>query len=152
MHIFCYQTLTPSHLFCVNKLISHPESQGACHKAWYNARKFSWKQTNKTVCLWLQGILTDPGQTWKETKLLLCSFQVSWRHLKRSFLAAIWEMGWFRPTSQTVPPAPRSVWVPDNPPKNMWNCHCDCKIRSTAMGTNGSIAIWLRLMCFWLML
>lgn len=57
-----------------------------------------------------------------------------------------------RPTSQAVPPVLRSVQVPDNPPKNMWNSHYDCKSWSAAMDTNGSLAIWLQSMWFWLLL
>lgn len=144
--------MTPSHLLC-------------CEQTHFTSRKPTAKEhsieqctmpgnphENKKSSLWLQSILTDTQQSWKETKPLLYSFQVSWRHLRRPFLAAIWELihsllG--RSTSQVVPPLLRSVHVPDNPP-NMWNSHCGCMNHSVTMGTNGSLAIWLQ--SLWLLL
>lgn len=111
--------------FAVNKLVSHPKNESQGHAIRHNARKFSWKQTKPK---YVQGL---PTANLEGDKALVLQLSSHLKALLKTFLSC--HMGGGLIHSQAHFPGSTSgtaiVQVQENPPKNMWNSHCYCKIQ-----------------------
>lgn len=68
----------------VNKCLSKKRKPKACHKAWYNARKFSWKQTKNQV---FSKPFSRPAANLEGDKVLVLQLSSLLKTLKNTFLS-----------------------------------------------------------------